>query len=149
MTKHDLNNYSYIEAKNNGIRREWMACAYYGIPRSKHDSKPYDVASDIEIPGKNISVKSSEASLMCGTKCRGCHSFHGIWCRFRRFTHSDYFLYVTKNYIAYEMDINEFSKFIHLFARLSRDANSKGGNLKIQIRKENQQMLEWLDGMAA
>ena len=123
MTKHDLNNYSHIEAKNNGDRCEWMACAFYGVTREKHDSKSYDVASDIEIPNKNISVKSNTASLIS--------------------------VYVTLTNYAYEMNIDEFSKFVHMFGYLTNEAQSRGGDLKIRLRAETKKMYAWLDGMAA
>ncbi len=149
MTKHDLNNYSYIEAKNNGDRCEWMACAFYGVTREKHDSKSYDVASDIEISNKNISVKSNTATLISGSLCRGCHSFHGIWCRYRWRTHSNTFVYVTLTNYAYEMNIDEFSKFVHMFGYLTNEAQSRGGDLKIRLRAETKKMYDWLDSMAA
>jgi hypothetical protein len=149
MEKIDLSAYSANCGKNNGDKREFAMCAYYGIERTKHDSSPYHSHSDIELDGKNISVKTSGASLMSGALSEGCKTFEGIWRRYRRNTHSDTFAYVTIDFMAYLMNIQEFSKFIHQFGYIDRESSQNGGQKKIKLRNESKKMLGWLEMRAA
>lgn len=148
MTKVNIKQFETNESKNNGINREHALCSYFGIERTKHDSVSYDKGSDIETNGMNISVKSAGATLMSGNLCKGCKTFEGIWRRYRKNVHSDTFAYVTEDYTVYFMDINEFSKFVHKFATLTRESTKNGGHLKIQLKK-NKAMVEWLETRVA
>lgn len=145
MTTFNINDFITGYGKTEGDKREFALCAYYGIIRTKHDSKPYTTDSDIEIEGMNISVKAGGASLMSGKLCEGCKTFEGIWRRFRRNVHSDTFAYVTSDFTVYMMSIDEFSKFIHAFAYLDRESTKNGGGIKIKIKNESGKMLRWLD----
>ena len=149
MTKYNVSTYIDETVKNEGDKREFAICAYYGIERTMHDSKAYNVASDVEVELKAISVKASSFSLMNSTLCVGCSTFEGIWRRFRRNVHSNCFAYVTKSYDVYEMDIDEFSKFVHTFCHLGRDSSSKGGGIKIRAYNESHKMVEWLEQRVA
>ena len=131
--------------KNNGINKEWSLCNYYGIERTTHDKTPYNVGSDIETNGMNISVKTPKATLMSGSLCKGCKTFEGIWRRFRKNTHSDTFALILNDCDTYLMNINEFSKFIHKFANLDRESKKNGGGIKIKIYDESKKMKDWLD----
>lgn len=149
MTKYNVSEFINENIKNEGDKREFAICAYYGIERTVHDSKAYDVASDVELEFKGISVKASSFSLMSGKLCIGCSTFEGIWRRFRRNVHSNAFAYVTKSYDVYEMNIDEFSKFVHTFCRLGHESSSKGGYLKIRALNESNRMVSWLEERVA
>ena len=58
-----------VEAKKPSDAKEWAVCRYYGIERVSHDSKPYNVASDVDLGEKRISVKSEKFTLMAGSLC--------------------------------------------------------------------------------
>ena len=51
--------------------------------------------------------------------------------------HSDVFVYITKGYIAYEMNKSEFRKFLEVFSTLERESEKNGGQVKIRCRKES------------
>ena len=143
--KIDLNTCKIESTTNRGNAKEASACAYFGIERTKHDSTSYDTHSDIELPDLFMSVKSESFTLMSGGKCKGCKTFEGIWRRFRKNVHSDWFMYVTNEYTAYIMDIDKFSKFVHKFTYLDRESKKNGGGLKIKSRTESKAMLAWLE----
>lgn len=137
-------NLTPISARNAGDAREWALCDHYGIERTKHDSKPYTVASDVETADKRISVKSAKATLMSGRFCKRYETLEEIWVLYRNTTHSDTFAYITRDFRAYEMDIDEFERFVHAFGYVTRDSVSNGGFLKIRFKDESQKMLAWL-----
>ena len=137
-------NLTPISAKNNGDAREWALCDYYGIERCKHDSKPYTVASDVSANGKEISVKSAKATLMSGRFCKDCETFDDIWTLYRNTTHSNTFAYITRDFVAFEMSIDEFERFVYAFGYVTRDSMSNGGYNKIRFKDESKKMLQWL-----
>lgn len=149
MYKINISEYEVNTNKNRGTNKEWTLCEYYGIHRTAHDSVAYNVGSDIEIDEMNISVKSSGATLMSGKLSEGCKTFEGIWRRYRKNVHSNTFVYVTNEFTAYFMNINEFSKFIHSFAYLDRESQKNGGQKKIKIRGESRKMVKWLEERVA
>ena len=145
MEKFNIMQFADTKVNNKGMQREWALCKYYGIERTRHDNVAYDEGSDIELAEHGISVKSAKATLMCGSKCRGCHTFEGIWRRYRRRVHSDQFAYVTSDFEVFMMSLDEFSKFVHKFATLSRESTRNGGDIKIQFLSESKKMREWLE----
>ena len=106
MEKFSIKKFANTDEKNKGIAREHALCEYYGQHRTKHDNVAYDEGSDIELAEHGISVKSAKATLMCGSKCRGCHTFEGIWRRYRRRVHSDQFAYVTSDFEVFMMNLD-------------------------------------------
>lgn len=130
--------------KNSGIRSEWAFCSFHGVNRTKHDNGSYESGSDLEFNGHGYSVKANAFTLMSGTLCKGQTTFAGIWDLFVSRVHSDIFAYVTKTEIAYEMNLQEFSEFVHEFGYLERESAKNGGGLKIRCRKESKKMLAWL-----
>lgn len=149
MKKVDLRPFANTDSKNNGIAREWAVCRYFGIKRTKHDSKDYKSSSDVElINGRNISVKSPGFSLMNGTLCRGCNTFEGIWRRYYKNCHSNEWAFVTKDWQCYFMDKKEFSKLIHKFGYIAHESSSKGGDMKIRTR-DNKKLIAWLESQVA
>lgn len=149
MKKINIQQYSGNCGKNEGDKREFALCAYYGIERTKHDRTPYYEHSDIELGEINISVKASGASLMSGKLSAGCKTFEGIWRRYRKNVHSNRFAYVTTDFTAYIMTIDEFSKFIHKFAYINRESSQNGGLPKIKIYNETKIMKAWLEERVA
>lgn len=133
---------------NAGIAREHNLCAYLGITRICHDSTDYRTSSDIYLGDRHISVKASGFTLMSGNMCEGQETFEGIWDVYTRNTHSNEWAYVTVDNIAYFMDENEFSDFVHTFCRVERESEKNGGAMKIRCRKESRKMVAWLEARA-
>lgn len=138
-----------IDARNAGDAREWAVAALLDAPRSKHDSKAYDKDSDVVAGNMRVSVKSSAFTLMSGALCNGLDTFDGIWNLYAERVHSNTFAYVTADFIAYMMNLDEFKQFVYSFCRLERESSKNGGALKIRCRKENKKMLDWLAAHAA
>ena len=149
MTKVNVKEFEVTRHFNKGVNKEWTLCEFYGIHRTKHDRTPYHKGSDIELDEINISVKSDSASLMSGSLCKGCKTFEGIWRRYRRNCHSNTFVYITNEFDAYYMTLDEFSKFIHKFAHLEHESTKNGGGLKIKLNTESKKMRIWLDERVA
>lgn len=135
--------------RNAGDAREWALCRHYMVERTAHDSGAYDRDSDINAGDKHISVKASAFTLMSGNLCEGLETFDGIWNLYATRVHSNTFAYVTVDYTVYEMNLDEFKKFVYTFCRLERESEKNGGALKIRCRKESGKMLKWLADMAA
>lgn len=141
----DITAYANTDNSNKGICKEWGLCRYYGIMRNTHDRHNYMEASDIELDnGLDISVKSPKATLASGNYFTTCKTFEGIWRKYRRTCHSNTFAFVTHEWIAYVMTLDEFSKFIHKFGYLKRDSKKNGGHLKIAFYDESKRMRKWL-----
>lgn len=148
MKKIDATNYKITTNKNFGVNAEWTMASYHNIIRTKHDNKSYDVASDIEIGDLLISVKANGFTLMAGSKCKGCKTFEGIWKRYYKNVHSNTWYYVTQDWQCYIMNKKEFSQFVHKFATLDRESSKNGGGLKIKAKRENADMIAWLEARA-
>lgn len=146
MTAYTLNP---MTARNAGDAREWALCAHFGIERNTHDSVAYDKASDCSANGHGYSVKASGATLMSGALCNGLETMESIWELYTERVHSDRFVYVTENWTAYEMNLNEFGEFIKAFGRCERESAKNGGAMKIRIRKESSKMVAWLERHAS
>ena len=138
-----------IEHKNAGIAREWAFGRHYMIERTTHDNVAYNKGSDFEIGTNYYSVKASGASLMAGNLCNGIEDFDGIWNLYETNVHSNIFVYMTNDFVVYEMNIAEFKKFVYAFAHIERESEKNGGAMKIRLRKESGKMLKWLDNMVA
>lgn len=134
-----------FDSRNAGDNREWALCNAYGLPRTTHDSKPYHIASDLEIGKLKISIKASGFSLMASTLCEGYETFDEIWNLYESKVHSNTFAYVTEDFTCYLMNLAEFKKFVYAFGYLDRDSIKNGGKYKIRCRKESKKMLAWLE----
>ena len=133
-----------FDSRNAGDNREWALCRAYGLPRTTHDSKAYDKASDLEFGALKISIKASGFSLMTSALCEGFETFDEIWNLFERKTHSNTFAYITEDFTCYLMNLAEFKKFVYTFGYIDRDSKKNGGKCKIRGRKESQKMRDWL-----
>lgn len=139
-----------IDHKNAGIAREWSMCRYHNVIRTAHDNLAYDKGSDLDTAdGKHISIKASAFTLMAGNLCEGIEDFDGIWNLYASRVHSDTFAYITADFMAYEMNLDEFKRFVYAFGRLERESSKNGGAVKIRLRKESSKMIKWLENMAA
>ena len=139
-----------IDRKNAGDAREWAVCRHYMVERTAHDSLAYDKGSDLDAGGKHISIKSSAFTLMSGNLCKGRDTFDGIWNLYAERVHSDTFAYVTLDFTVYEMNLDEFKRFVYAFGYVERESAKNGGAMKIRLRKESGKMLRWLaDKVAA
>ena len=134
-----------VEAKKPADAKEWAVCRYYGIERVSHDSKPYNVASDVDLGEKRISVKSEKFTLMAGSLCNGYTDFDDIWNWYEATTHSNCATYVTKDFKAYEMTIPEFKQFVYQFCTVQKESQKNGGTSKIRCRTETKALLDWLE----
>lgn len=139
-----------IDHKNAGIAREWSMCRHHNVIRTAHDNLAYDKGSDLDTAdGKHISIKASAFTLMAGNLCEGIEDFDGIWNLYASRVHSDTFAYITADFMAYEMNLDEFKRFVYAFGRLERESSKNGGAVKIRLRKESSKMIKWLENMAA
>lgn len=136
-------------SRNAGDNREWSVCSYVGAERTKHDSSDYRKTSDIVVGDRHISVKSSAFTLMSGNMCEGEQTLDGIWSVYERNTHSNEFAYVTQDFVAYFMSLDEFKRFVYAFCRTERESEKNGGAMKIRCRKESKKMVEWLSAQVA
>lgn len=137
-----------VTTKNAGDAKEWALASFYHIERKAHDWARYDRASDICVGERHISVKSSGFTLMNGNLCEGLEDFDSIWALYKSRTHSNCFVYVTNDYIAYEMTIEEFEEFVFTFCRTERESEKNGGAVKIRCRHESKKMVRWLAARA-
>ena len=135
--------------KNHGIAVEWGICNHYGIERVAHDHAPYDKDSDVNVGDKHISVKSARFTLMSGSLCEGRTTFDGIWELYKARTHSNTAVYGTQDGRAFEMDMEEFEKFVYTFCHLDRESKKNGGKVKIKCCDETKKLIAWLEAMAA
>lgn len=143
MKTANIKNFAPTAVKNSGDAKEWAYCSYRGIERTKHDSKAYNVASDVEINEEKISIKASKFSLMSGKLCNGLTEFDDIWKLYETNVHSNKFVYITEDFTAYEMNISEFKTFVYKFCRTEKESKKNGGTTKIRCKTETKEMLEW------
>lgn len=134
--------------KNAGVRREWTVCAYEGIARTTHDNKAYDKDSDVNVGNRHISVKASKFTLMSGSLCEGRTEFDAIWELYATKKHSNEWCYMTEDYEAYYMNLDEFKTFVYTFCHIERESKKNGGYSKIRCKKETKEMREWLQARA-
>ena len=144
MKTANIMRFAPANVKNEGDRREWAICGFEGIKRVKHDSKAYNVASDIEVGNRKISVKASKFSLMSGSLCEGYTTFEEIWKLYETKCHSNEWAYITKDYTAYFMNKAEFKDFVFQFCVTEKESEKNGGAVKIRCRTETQKMINWL-----
>lgn len=134
-----------VAHRNKGIAAEWTYCRFLGIERNKHDAGGYDRGSDAEIGDRKISIKAGKFTLMSGSLCRGCDSFESILNRYESQTHSNEWVYITEEWMAFRMNKEEFHKFICRYGYLDRDSKKNGGGIKIRARKETIERRAWLE----
>lgn len=134
-----------VEAKKIADAKEWAVCKHYGIERVAHDAKAYDKASDVDAGEKQISVKSAKFTLMAGSLCKGLTEFDAIWNLYATTTHSNYAVYVTEDFVGYEMDMAEFKEFVYKFCTVQRESSKNGGACKIRCRSESKALIAWLN----
>lgn len=146
MTKTQLT--SVVAAKNNGDSKEWTFCDYMDCPRTTHDSKPYDRFSDCEKCDMRYSIKSSAFTLMSSSLCNGYKDFDSIWNLYAEKVHSNRFVYISNDYMAYTMTLSEFKSFVYTFCYMDRDSGKNGGACKIRCLKETKKMIKWLENAA-
>lgn len=111
-----------------------------------HDHVPFFADSDI--PEFEMSVKSNSFTL-ASAKVNFGSTFEEKWQDFKARVHSTQFAYVTEDFIAYIMSLDEFERFVHQFCYLDRESTKNGGGLKIKCRKESTKMLKWLTEQVA
>ena len=145
MKTANLKNFVPASAKNAGDAKEWAYCSYRGIERTKHDAMPYNLGSDVEIGEEKISIKSSKFSLMSGRLCNGLTEFNAIWELYELNVHSNKFVYITEDFIAYEMTITEFKTFVYEFCKTERESEKNGGAVKIRCKTESKKFIAWLE----
>ena len=134
-----------IVTNNKGIDAERDYTLSFGLPYAKHDNNNYDFRSDIELPGRHISVKAYHFTLCSGTLCEGETTLEGIWNVYARHTPSNEFAYVM-GCDVYTMDIDEFKAFIFLFGSVERDSSGKnGGCFKIRAKRCENKMKAWFE----
>ena len=136
-------------SNNAGDNAEWAVCAYENIARVKHDSSNYMESSDLSIGERHISVKSARFTLMSGRYCGGKTTVAEILDIYTANTHSNEFVYVTKAFEAYYMNIIEFAAFVMAFCTTQKESSKNGGAVKVRCKSETKAMLEYLEAAVA
>ena len=142
MTTFDITLKDYGK-HNKGINAEMSLHEFFGLEKTKHDNIAYDQGSDIVIGTKNISVKSARFTLASGSKFNS-NDFNEIVKKYIETTHSNTFIYITETGKCFEMNINEFVKFIYQFCTLQKDSDN---TMKVRAKHESKTMIKWLNEM--
>lgn len=123
---------------NAGINAEQSLRYFLHGYTTAHDNRRFDKASDID----NISVKSARFSLAQGGLLNGSDLETMVDDYFSR-VHSTEFAYVTRCFIVYIMNAEEFREFLMKFCYVARDSQKNGGKLKVRAKNEGMEMLLW------
>jgi len=129
--------------KNNGDRAEENFDFFMNGKISGKDSKAYNVDSDVNCNGIGYSVKSNHFSLVSAGLLKG-ETMAEMLDYYFATVHSTMAVYVTKDNIAYVMNMNEFRQMLEMFAGLERESSKNGGGVKIRCKAESKKMREWL-----
>ena len=129
--------------KNNGDRAEENFDFFMNGKISGKDSKAYNIDSDVNCNGIGYSVKSNHFSLVSAGLLKG-ETMAEMLDYYFATVHSTMAVYVTKDNIAYVMNMNEFRQMLEMFAGLERESSKNGGGVKIRCRAESKKMREWL-----
>ena len=148
MKSANISKFAPASVKNAGIAREWAVCSYVGITRVTHDHTSYDKDSDVNVGDRHISIKASKFTLMSGSLCEGLTTFDAIWALYENKTHSNTFVYVTADFTAYEMNMDEFKTFVYTFCHIEKESAKNGGAYKIRCKAESKKMLQWFNERA-
>lgn len=122
---------------NHGDLCEIADKASRNLSLSKDANTPYDKGSDIE--ETNTSVKSSGATLV--NKVLG-YDYESTKAMYFNTCHSDnwdYVILTTEEIIVYNMNKEEFSKFMDVFASYQKDRKV------IRFKKDSMKMVKWLE----
>lgn len=133
--------------KNNGDRAEENFDFFMNGKISGKDSKAYNIDSDVTCNGIGYSVKSNHFSLVSAGLLKG-ETMAEMLDYYFSTVHSTMAVYVTKDNIAYVMNMSEFREMLEMFAGLERESSKNGGGVKIRCRAESKKMREWLAGKA-
>lgn len=131
---------------NAGSAKEANYCYHITGEIRRHDKVPFDMGSDI--PENKASVKSARFTLVSARLLKGT-TFDEQWNEYKERVHSEKFVYVTKDNVAYEMDINEFEKFVYAFCNMERESDKNGGGMKIRCKSESKELIKWLSTKVA
>lgn len=134
-----IENYKSI---NYGLYAEQNVVYHFTHEVRKHDSKPFDIDSDLS--ELNMSIKANRFTLVSGTANYGDTLEEKLNDYFAR-VHSSVFAYVSLEKIVYLMNKNEFRLLLEQFATLERDSQKNGSLLKVRCRRESKKMREWLE----
>jgi hypothetical protein len=126
---------------NAGSAKEANYCYHITGEVRHHDHIAFDKGSDI--PENMASVKSARFTLVSGKLVKG-DTMEEQWADYKARVHSKLFVYVTKDNVAYEMNMNEFEKFVFTFCKMERESSKNGGGLKIRCKSESKELIEWL-----
>jgi len=129
--------------KNNGDRAEENFDFFMNGKISGKDSKAYNVDSDVNCNGVGYSVKSNHFSLVSAGLLKG-ETMAEMLDYYFATVHSTMAVYVTKDNIAYVMNMHEFRQMLEMFAGLERESSKNGGGVKIRCKAESKKMREWL-----
>lgn len=83
---------------------------------------------------EDIQIKSARATICKGTDLKN-HIKNDV---------ANRYVYITKNLVAYEMNKAEYLEFCEKFTAVTRDSAKNGGGIKMRLKSESKEMLEWL-----
>ena len=130
-----------------GIREQEDLTRAFGLPYMRHDGVPFWAGSDIELPGRHISVKSFHFTLMASSLCEGKTTLPEIWEVYARRTASTEWAYVIGG-TAYFMNKDEFKAFIFQFTTIEKDSvKGGGGNFKVRGKRNEKAMVKWFESL--
>lgn len=130
---------------NYGMHAEQMLAFTLTNEIRKHDHVAFDKGSDI--PEYHMSVKSAKATI-ASAKLMHTDTKEGQIDEYFQRVASECFAYVTKDGIAYVMDMTEFRNFLETFVTMARESSKNGGGVKMRLCSETKAMLAWLASMA-
>lgn len=125
--------------KNHGQHCEQMLAYTITGEIRKHDSKRFDIASDI--PEIKCSVKSAGFTL--SQRVNGETKEEQIADFFARSV-SEKYAYVTKDYKAVMMEKAEFKEFLIRFCSITTASKKCGGMKVLKMRSESKAVRAWL-----
>lgn len=134
MTKISMNSIPRVYA-NAGQHAEQVARFTLTGKIEKADNKPFTAGGDCG----DLQIKSARATICKGTDL-GKHLEQDGANRYG---------YVVADFsLMYVMEIAEYIEFVNRFGTVTRESKKNGGNEKIRLKHESQEMREWLEARA-
>lgn len=121
--------------KNNGQHAEQVARYTLTGEVCKADNKPFTAGGDCG----DIQIKSARATVCHGTDIKAHIAMDG----------ANRYGYVNANFtVMYLMSADEWFEFASLFGTATRESQSNGGAVKMRLKAEGREMVEWLRARA-
>lgn len=121
--------------KNNGQHAEQVARYTLTGEVCKADNKPFTAGGDCG----DIQIKSARATICHGTDIKAHIAIDG----------ANRYGYVNADFtVMYLMNADEWLEFASLFGTVTRESKANGGAVKMRLKTEGREMVEWLRARA-